>query len=236
MYLSELFDQLSYGELAQTHIGGGSEQGVGQQHYSNIITHVNLGLIEIYKRFAIKQGTVVIQQIPAFTTYKLDARYAKSNPYNTDDYLYPKYIIDTEHHPFLDDVLVIEAVSDELGRWYSLNDESCPDTAITVGGNIIQLPFPSVEAAMFIHYRAKPEKVELVEGEDPRDVYVELPPQFNEALLAYVAHRIFMGQSSSPEAQMYYQKFLQSCDLIERYGIFNQDELYNTRQRCQQWP
>ena len=236
MYLSELFDHLMYGELGQLYIGGAESGSIARKDYAGLVSHINLGLLEIYKRFDLKTETCTVQQMPQFTNYKLDARYAKSNPYNTDDWHYPKYIIDSEVYPFQDDVLMIEAVEDELGEWYAINDETNPNAIMTTGSNIINTPTPSMERALFVYYRAKPEKVVINKDLTPDQVYVECPSQFVDALLSYVAHRVYAGRNpASPEAQVYFQKFSAALQIIEQNGLFNKDSLYNNRLEKQGW-
>ena len=62
MLLSEIFDQLTYGELSQTILGGKAGGVIAQESYPAVISHINLGLTELYKRFPIKVREIEIQQ------------------------------------------------------------------------------------------------------------------------------------------------------------------------------
>ena len=58
MLLSELFDQLTFGELSQIYVAGRDEIGIQAADYEKIIPHINLGLTELHKRFEIKTNTL----------------------------------------------------------------------------------------------------------------------------------------------------------------------------------
>ena len=56
MLLSDIFEQLTMGEVSQLSLGGTNEGGVLPQDYPKIVPHINLALTEIYKRFNLKTG------------------------------------------------------------------------------------------------------------------------------------------------------------------------------------
>ena len=57
MTLSDVFDQLAYGEFSKIFLG---ESGaIPQSNWNRIITHINLGLTELYKRFDLKHLTYI---------------------------------------------------------------------------------------------------------------------------------------------------------------------------------
>lgn len=235
MRLSELFDYLNYGELSQLSIGGNDQGVLDLSNQAAVITHINLGLVELYKRFPIKLREVTVQQIEYLTTYHLDARYALSNPHNTDNGSFPKYIIDSPFEPFTDDVLLIEAISDEACEWYTLNDESDCRTIITNGAASINTPDPASEAALFIHYRAAPEKIS-VSVADPSATVVPITDQYIEPLLNYVAYRAFAAfNMNNPETVGYYQKFEASCALLDQKGMRHKDAIANSRLGLNGW-
>lgn len=234
MLLSEFFNQLAYGELSHLAMSD-SGTSIDVAEYEKIVSHVNLGLTEIYSRFDLKTDTVVIQQIPEFTRYVLDSRYAKSNPLNTDDQLFPKYIIDSRFYPFKDNIIKIETVEDELGVCWSINDEDCTGSVRIEGHNIIHTPFPSIEAALFVRYRAKPDNI-VLGANDPDTIILDIPPQLHNALLAFVAHRIFAGRDAqSAEAQIYLTKFLEICAFVENQGLVYKTDLETCRLEKKGW-
>lgn len=235
MYLSELFDHLSYGELAQLSVGGEAQGVINSANQVPIITHLNLGLLELYKRFPIALKTVTVQQLNYLSDYYLDSRYAVTNPKSTNDVDFPKYIIDNEYDPFLDDILLIEGIADEAGDWQPLNDENKETTILTTGYNSINVPNPATESALFVYYRATPEKIDI-DTLDAESVVIPLPDQYMEALINFIGYRCFSSfNMNSPETVNYYQKFEMACNLLNREGIRYKDMTSNVRLGSNGW-
>ena len=55
MLLSDLFEQLTYGELSQLEYSGVDDEGFTVNDYKRVIPHINLGLAELHKRFLIRE-------------------------------------------------------------------------------------------------------------------------------------------------------------------------------------
>ena len=119
MYLNELFDQLTYGELSQLEYGGVDNEGITQEDHKRILPHINLALTELHKRFLIREEEVTIRCYDHIETYVLDSKYAATNTESTEPY---KYIHDTVFEPFVDNVLRIEKVFNEDGQELFLNE------------------------------------------------------------------------------------------------------------------
>ncbi len=76
MLLSDLFDQLTYGELSQLEYGGVDNEGILLENYKRVVPHVNLALTELHKRFLIREEEVTIRCYDHIETYILDPKYA----------------------------------------------------------------------------------------------------------------------------------------------------------------
>lgn len=235
MRLSELFEYLTYGELSQLSISGEEQGMITTANQGAVITAINLGLIELHKRFPIKMGMVIVQQMTGVTEYHLDNRYAYTNPHATDDSVYYKYIIDSVAQPFTNDVLLIEGISDELNYTYTINEESDCSTIITKGATTIDVPNPDAEIALFVNYRAAPVKIDT-KVSDADDVVIDIPPQYLEPLLSFVANRFFTSfNASNPEAGMYFSKFEAACALIDKNGLHHKNGNINSKFGCNGW-
>lgn len=222
MYLSKLFKQLATGELSQVAI---SENGsIQEDSYDAIITHLNIGLTKLYTRFPLLEKEVVIQQFEHITQYRLSSKYAVSNEDSTEVY---KYIIDSTDNPFMDDVLRVEQVFDEEGNYIKLNDEYTDGRVFfTPAYDLLQIPMPEENNAVFVTYRADHPEVVLEDQEvtttipgywdsndgeefwvdpvttveivaaDPSTVEISIPPYLEEALLSFIASRVHSTRSS----------------------------------------
>lgn len=232
MYLSEVFDFLSFGELAHLSIGGGDKSQIGIEiiDYPKVITNINMGLIELHKRFVIKESELTLQLYNQITTYYLKSEYAASNTTSTQTY---KYILDaTQAVPFQDDIMVLTHVFDELGDEFLLNDIDDTTSLYTPTQNTLQVPFPSDDQTLLITYRASPSRIDYAGLEDPSTEEIDLPDQFFEPLCAYVAYRMLAGMNIgevNAQANFYHQKFEAACQLIQNQGMYVANTAANSR-------
>ena len=228
MTLDQLFDQLTYGELAALAIGGVNESKIQLKDYPNVISHINLGLTELHKRFLLKTEEVIIQQYEQIETYYLDSKYAESNEASVEPI---KNIMDSVYEPFTDNVLKIQEVYDEGGELLYLNDSNQYWSVHTPTYNSVQLPYPVNENNLSIIFRANHTKIPLTTS-DPASVEVVLAPTYIEPLLFYVASRIYSGLGTpegTQESNNYIVKFNNSCKQVELLGLDIQENTTNTK-------
>jgi hypothetical protein len=141
MLLSEFKEYLAYGELSQLNVGNLLED---ETHFPRMISAINLGLTELYKRFPVKLVELTIQLQNWKTEYVIHSSYAESNMPtggNPDNY----YIKDSIYYPFKDDLVMIEAIFNEDGEEIPLNDENAKYSLFTSGHNVINHPYPEDE-------------------------------------------------------------------------------------------
>lgn len=235
MLLSEIFTQLSYGEASQLYIGGSGTGLIELEHYPTVINHVNLALIELYKRFNLSVKTITLEQIADRNDYELHNNYAVTDPNSTDDVTYPKYIIDTATKPFLNDILKIDYIKDEDSNDIPINDDSYTTSVIITGVDNLYIPEPVEDDLYYITYRAAPTTLDINLA-DPSATEVDLPIQFMEPLVNYVAYRIFASMGSGGQSEVnYYAKFEASCALVIRMGLNSIDEYTGTKLTDNGW-
>lgn len=246
MKLSELFDQLTYGELYSLEYGGTDELGITQDNYKRVVPHVNLGLAELYKRLPLRLQEVIVQQHDHIQKYWLLPKYAVTNMESEETY---KYIHDSQFDPFQDNVLAIDRIFNEIGEEL-FNNEVDPYINQNTQGqtsnrywsvstpefNCIQVPYPEKENAMSVIYRASHEKI-LVPGLDPESVEVKIPPSLEEALYFYIAARVFtsMGSTHVQTGMAYTTKFEASLAKVKELGLTTQDVTVNQRLEVNGW-
>ncbi len=232
MKLSELFDQLVYGELANTVIG---KQGISVNNYPSMITHINLGLYELYKRFNLKKDSVIVQQFAAIKEYSLNSKYSLSN---TDSLEAIRYIVDNTGKPFTDNILKIETIVNTLDDVpFALNQFNDPDSINLINLTSFTVPKPVDELLIKVVYRANHQRI-LVETLDPLNQEIELPITHLEALLYYIASRYHGSLPSVDgvnEGNNYVGKFERSCLKISELGLVNKEEDTNYRIHSNGW-
>lgn len=226
MLVSEFKSYLVHGELSQLDLG--ADIGNNLQ-LPKLVASINLGLTELYKRFPINLKEVIIQLNNWQTNYTISSAHAESQmppEGNPDNY----YVKDSEYYPFTDDILSIEQVFNEDGEELPLNDENLKYSLFTVGHNVISHPYPEDENAITVIYRAHSAKIAVDSTE------IDIPQQFVEPLVNYVAHRVFAGiNMSSAEAINYYARFEASCALINNLGLYAKPSNTNMRLENSGW-
>lgn len=226
MKLSEIFSQLTTGELSMLNIGG-AEQGIIQEsNYQAVLNNINLGLSYIFHRFPLKEGRLKLVLFPDMVSYKLSSRYATTNVVSTEPIKY----IDDLASPFMDDLTKVHAVFSETGEALSLNDNkdkySChtPSTHVLTVPKAVTNQYPDLPEQykteyLDIVYRAAHPKLVMDFGYlDPEEVEVDLPYPYLEPLLYFVASRSYHPMSMSSEINQgssYAMKLEQACQRLE---------------------
>ena len=217
MLLQTVIDHLKTGEFYLENLGGNDEENISSNNINLIINNINLGLIDLYKRFNLSIKEIHLQQFAQIQKYTLSSKYALSNTSSDQT----KYVIDTTDDPFLNDILLITNVYDEVGCELPLNDLNKPNSVFTPKYNVIQISCPKDENSNIILYRAAPEM--LIPNCDFKQE-VPIPYTFLESLLLFIASRFKASrptQESMIESNNYYQKYIASIELIKSEGLFN---------------
>lgn len=225
MQLQTVIDHLSTGEFSLTNLGGNDEEGVTSNNTKAIINHINLGLIDIYKRFNLSLKELYVDQYAQIQKYELTSEHAVSN----DDSDALKYISDTEDDPFEDDILHIISVSNEVGCVLPLNDSTDCNSLYTPKYNVLQIPCPVDGNTVIITYRASPI---LLKTTCNLKALVDIPYTFLEALLYFVAYRIkaaLPDAESKIESNNYFAKYNEAINLIKVEGLYNTDNTSNIK-------
>ena len=219
MKLSELFFQLSVGELSNLAIGNEGSGEMTDKGKTMVVNHTNSGLLALYSRFALLEKDLLIELLGNRTLYPLDARYAEMNTASTEPH---KFIKDGLHDKFTNDVIQITSVQDFSGYEYPLNDIEGDHSLFTPQPNILQVPKPKAGVALSVGYRARHPIISLVPETDPE---IELPFFFEDALKKYIASQVFsnmVGQDHMVKSQESYAAYEAICDMIEEKDLASQ--------------
>ena len=216
MKLLEVFEHLSYGEFAQLSVGnpdGEGEFGVTPETRHRLVSHINLGLTELHKRFLLREGRTQLFVVPGLRDYTMQA----------------------------DDIHKIERVYAE-GEELALNDLGNPDSLHTTGFRTLNIPMGVVVPVLDVVYRADHPTLSARDAaQDPARVDVDLPRTHLEALLYFVASRILNpmgasgGRSEFHEGNNYAAKFEQACRVLESGGYQISQEAEKTKFQRNGW-
>lgn len=167
-----------------------------------IVGYINLGILELYKRFQLKVEEYIVTLED-----------------NVDTYLLP-----TDCMWLIAAYGEVDIRSTETVNQLPINEEDNPLSINTVGWNKIQVPISVAGAYVSLIYVASPPSY----GIDDMNVEIELPAQMIEALLSYIGYRAnsAIDTGVQTEDSVYYQRFEASCDKLRGYGMYNSDDMY----------
>lgn len=169
-----------------------------------VIGLLNLGVLEIHKRFVLWEAEATLNMVTDVLTYKLDG-------------IDPNVTIDLSDH----DLLMIEEVYYEDGSEIPLNDENDTTSVATPKYHTIELVESTPPDVMYVIYRASP-----IFMKNEKET-INLPPQFLEALFFYVAFKAHGSIKTEGPSQSYayYKQFERSLASIKENGLFAQDSM-----------
>lgn len=247
MKLQDIFDQLATGEFSQMSIGGSAAGVIEESNWPRVINHINLGLIDLYKRFNLKEGRIKLLLQPGVTTYAIKSAYAVHNRGSRESV---RYLEDSEAQPFKDDIQKIEKVLTDSGFELGLNDSSDPYSVFTPSAFVLRVPEIIVDGSvdipdqlntgnlMLVYRASHPRIVQGVGYFDPARVEIELPDSHLEALLFYIASRANnpVGMTNEFHAgNSYYAKYLASCQALKDVNLHVDQGSQNTRLQRNGW-
>lgn len=218
MLLKEILTRLCEGEFSDLALGYQVDEAPLAHEYGKLVRHVDMGLLELHKRFPLRILEVMVQQYEHISRYELHSRFSHLNTTSIEP---TKYIIDSSSYPFVDsEFLCVESVYDEVGCKLPLNDLMNENSVFTSGYNSIQVMNPNPNNAFLVQFKAAHGNLDSVKG--PEEVEVNLPHSHLEALLYYVASRV-LAPTHVEESNNYLLKFEQSCNKLVELNIRNED-------------
>jgi hypothetical protein len=220
MKLIEIFNQLTHGELSQLHIGGAELGKIQEEDYPKLVSHVNLALAALYRRFPLKEGRLTLAIQPGQSAYSLLSTYAVSSRRSRAPI---RYIEDSMADPFEDDINKVERVLKEDGTELPLNIEGDEDSCFTPSFNVLRIPKSLETGKLEVVYRAVHPQIVIPMGPfDPARVDIELPYSHLEALLYFVASRMHnpVGMTNEFHAgNSYATKYEAACIELEQVNL-----------------
>ncbi len=242
MLLSDILSQLTYSELSQYKIGGLDGAGaVLVADYPRIISTINMGLVELFTRFPLKNRSLILQMYSTITDYILHTDNTVSIGTNPT-----LYILDSTNL-FTNDILRISSVYNDadldtngdivLNTELPLNNEFNIKTLKTPTPTTLKVYKPNDLDKLTVNYRATPTLLDT--GGVDLAVYIDLPMQYLEALLVYVAFRLNIPKNSEEGANSqfsaYNPKFEALIISLTNSGLINKDEPANLRIENNGW-
>lgn len=193
MTLQDVLDLAKNGELSNLAVKDDIDAVVG---------YLNLGIIELYKRFPIATKEYIIELDDGVELYKMPSDFM---------WLVAAYG---------------EVPEDSTATTLPIpvNEEDNPLSVNTVSWDTLQVPLAQTGAYISIIYVSSPP---VFTSNDLAEE-VPLPLQMIEALLHYTGYRAHGAMNGEVQAEnnTHYQRFELSCQRIKTEGMFTSDDLF----------
>lgn len=231
MKLTEILTQLSYGEFHLTNIGNSGEGTITDANYDRLVSTVNLGLASLYTRFPIKMDSLVLQLVAGKELYPIERKFAVTALTSLEPV---KYIVDTVDHQYTNNWMKLLRVTTDLDEVLNLNDITDEYSITTPGISVVRVPLSIVNqgndlpdwlhtSTLKLDYRAShPVLPKGAGGYRPETVEVDLPYEYLEALLYFIAGRLMTPTGlvdNFSAGNNYTAKYEKACAVLERDNI-----------------
>lgn len=215
MNLQTIFDQLTAGELRTVYLGELEAGKLPVDKRKTLITHLNMALDVLHRRFLLKEQMEVVNLVPGQYSYPLQSA----------------------------DILRVEGVRDLEDNEYLLNVLNDPESIHTPNYKTLDIPnnlqTERDVSTLQVFYRAKHPVISQTSGAvDPATIEVDLPYTHLEALIYFMASRVLnpVGMSESfHEGNNYAQKYEMACQKLELSGYGIQQDYVNDRFLANGW-
>ena len=194
MLVSEIINLASSSELRQLSV---------RTDTNAVIGFINLGMLELHKRFTLKAEEAIITLQDGKTLYTLDGTDTDVSITNPGNFL-----------------IAIECY-DESGKLVPVNDERNLLGIMTPSYNTIEVINVTDGAKLSVIYRSSvPFSTAVTDN-------VALPPQLLESLLHYIGYRGNTTVSADIKAEnnTHYMRFDQSCQRVIDQGLVLSDDM-----------
>lgn len=247
MFLNEVHEQLAAAELSKLAMGGDGSGELREDDIPKINRIIQAGISDLYTKFSIKEGELLLRTKIGKNKYELKP----ANSVSSGDPF--AFIIDSPDDPFLGDILQLISITAEDGysvrlhedvgisHTYLRNPELVGLASLTHGH--ISVTTPTYNTLLFkeghnggdvlVRYKAKPKSLDFSLA--PENVFIELPDHFLQALVYYVAHRLFnpmgsetIGRGMFHEGNNYAAKYKDACDSLKADLPGNMTAVENT--------
>lgn len=197
MIVQDIINLARHSELGNTALGKDTADNV-----PILVSFINMGMIELYKRFALKTEEIIVALNEGQTIYTLptDFMYAMSAYKEVDEY------------------------SVDRDEQVPINDEDEPDSIFFPNHTQVQIPSVINGAFISIIYVAKPASV----ASDALQNELDLPDVLVECLLHYMGYRAHLGirGDGQSENNAHFARFERSVLKAKELGVTPSTDSY----------
>lgn len=217
--LKELFTLLATGEFSNIALSRNSTGGINEAEYPKIIGHINLALVEIYKRFKLMENELTLHISPEQALYYLRTdRLVVTTPNTTE------YIELTSGQTDLN-IVEVTGIFDADGNELIINNRYTTPSIQQQAMDILKISKLTEAMSVNVVYQAFPGKIVLDDAFDVETYTLPISDVILEAILYYVASRIYKpsgannSTANADKSISYQQQYELSCQKIDLFGL-----------------
>lgn len=196
MSILDVMNELTHGELSQYAFGGADNGIIQECHYPKVMSAINRGINQIQQDLSLIENSMRIKMIEGVLTYPIHSRHSIVNGSHP-----VKYVDDSLHAPFEDDILRILQVYNKQGRQLPINEVNNIESIYIPQHNVIQNPFARDGDVLGIIYTRFTRPLQVVTEEEAAITYLPIPDYTLPALYAYVSARMTAGITTAQEIE-----------------------------------
>ncbi len=225
--LQEIFDTLATGEFSHIKLGNSALGTVTEADYPKLVNNINLGLLALHTKFPLRRGEFIIHQHANISKYYLREEHAATADEMDENY----YIELSEEEEWSDDFIKVNSLWKLDGTEIPLNDNTEKELGgFTPSFDVLEMQPRTPLIIFYLEYRAKHPKIIITEAFDPSKVKLHIPDFIEEALLFFVAARVFRGIASkanegeTTSAYTFHSLYRAACQEIINQGLVTSDD------------
>lgn len=228
--LENLFSMLTNGPYANTAFSG-TDYILKESHYPKVCGLINMGVLEIYKRFKFLENELVLYATPNTTNYYLRPNRVATLENITEN----QYILETPGVDGFLNIIKVTGAYDYSGTEIRINfprvyqpEDSVTPVIIEVATDTLRITNLTATQPISIVYQSYPNKI-VADDVDPETYELNIPDTIIDPLLSYIAAKTFKptgandSTANADKSASYEQQYELACQKIELYGLDVQD-------------
>jgi hypothetical protein len=219
--LKKLFNLLATGEFSNIALSREDSGAISEEDYDKVVGHLNLGIVEIYKRFEFLHNELKLHVDPSVETYYLRPERVA----DLHNITLKAYIERPEDGEGCLNIVKVTNVYDVDGNEYTINNRFKSPAIIQPAHDVLKITNLETAAVLSIVYQAYPDLINLSSDFDLDDHVLYIPEIIVEPLLYYIASRVYKPTGSNDstanadKSAGYQQQYELACQKIGLFGL-----------------
>ena len=224
--LKDLFNLLASGEFSNISLTRTGSGQLNEKEYPKVIGHINLGILDIYKRFKFLENELVLHVDPSVSKYYLRPEKV-TNLHNITTKMYIERPDDTEGCL---NIIEVTSMWDSEGDELTMNNRYTTPAIKQLSNDTLKITGVPEKTTMNVVYNAYPDKIVIGDDFSPEEHMLAIPETIIEPLLYYIAMRVYKPTGSNDstanadKSAAYQQQYELSCQKIDLYGLELSDD------------